>query len=169
VDDARVIVARTFSKVYGLAGLRLGYGIAAQKTISRMKLYLTQDSINGLVVKAAATALADKAGTDQAIRRNAAEREEFFRQANARRLRPIDSHTNFVMMQVHRPAGEVIDDFGKRNILIGRRFPPLDNYVRVSLGTAEEMRQFWRVWDSLPYGNAHWEPKQSRCPPACVG
>jgi histidinol-phosphate/aromatic aminotransferase/cobyric acid decarboxylase-like protein len=50
-------------------------------------------------------------------------------------------------MDVHRPAKQVIEHFRKNNVLIGREFPPLDTYVRVSLGKPEEMQEFWRVYD----------------------
>ena len=66
-------------------------------------------------------------------------------------LRPIDSHTNFVMMDTFHPAEEVIEHFRKNNILLGSRFPPMDTYIRISLGRTEEMRAFWRAWDMLQY------------------
>jgi len=53
------------------------------------------------------------------------------------------------MMPASRPAQTVIDFFQKKNIIIGRKFPPMDNYVRISLGKPEEMRQFWQVWDQM--------------------
>jgi len=89
--------------------------------------------------------------SDDFIRRNADHRQEFFNQAMARSLRPIDSHTNFVMMDTFHPAEEVIQHFRKNNVLIGRRFPPMDTYIRISLGRPEEMRAFWRAWDMLRY------------------
>jgi len=69
----------------------------------------------------------------------------------ARAVKPIDSHANFVMMNTFHPAEEVIEHFRKNNILIGRRFPPMDTHIRISLGRPDEMRAFWRVWDTLPY------------------
>jgi histidinol-phosphate aminotransferase len=151
IDDVRVIVCRTFSKVYGLAGLRLGYGIASAKAAEQMRAYITQDNVNGIVTRAAAAALADSGSVSEFVKRNADERQEFFNQAMARMLKPIDSHANFVMMNTYHPANEVIEHFRKNNILIGRHFPPLDTYIRVSLGTSEEMLAFWRAWDRLSY------------------
>jgi histidinol-phosphate aminotransferase len=69
----------------------------------------------------------------------------------ARALKPIDSHANFVMMNTFHPAEEVIQHFQKNNILIGRRFPAMDTYIRISLGRPEEMKAFWQAWDLLPY------------------
>jgi histidinol-phosphate aminotransferase len=151
LEDERVIVTRTFSKVYGLAGLRLGYAVASPKVIVRMQKFATEANINAIVTQAAATALDDVDATDDFIQRNANDRQEFFNQAMARAVKPIDSHANFVMMNTFHPAEEVIEHFRKNNILIGRHFPLLDTHVRVSLGRPEEMLAFWRVWDMLPY------------------
>ena len=151
LDDQRVIVARTFSNVYGLAGLRIGYAVASPKIIQQMRKFATEDNINAIVTQAAGAALDDTDAINDFIRRNADDRQEFFNQAMARSLRPIDSHTNFVMMDTFHPAEEVIQHFRKNNILIGNRFPPMDTYIRISLGRPEEMRAFWRAWDMLRY------------------
>ena len=151
LDDERVIVVRTFSKVYGLAGLRLGYAVSSPRIIQRMRKFATEDNINMIVIQAAAAALDDTDGVRDFVRRNADDRQEFFNQAMARALKPIDSHANFVMMNTFHPAEEVIQHFRTNNILIGRRFPPMDTYIRISLGRPEEMRAFWQTWDMLPY------------------
>jgi len=71
-------------------------------------------------------------------------------QVNARMLRALDSQTNFVMVNPMRPPEEVIEHLKKNNILIGPKYPVLDKYIRVSLGTPGEMQAFWRVWDLMP-------------------
>ena len=144
-------MTRTFSKVYGLAGLRLGYAVASPKVISQMQKFATEANINAIVTQAAAAALDDVDATEDFIQRNTNDRQEFFNQAMARAVKPIDSHANFVMLNTFHPADEVIEHFRKNNILIGRRFPPLDTYIRISLGRPEEMRAFWQAWDALPY------------------
>jgi histidinol-phosphate aminotransferase len=151
LDDERVIVSRTFSKVYGLAGLRLGYAVASPRIIRQMRKFATEDNVNAIVTQGAGAALDDTDAVNDFVRRNADDRQEFFNQAMARALKPIDSHANFVMMNTLHPAEEVIQHFRKNDILIGRRFPPMDTYVRISLGRPEEMRAFWRTWDLLPY------------------
>jgi histidinol-phosphate aminotransferase len=149
VNDNRVIVARTFSKIYGLAGMRCGYGIAAKETAGKMRQHRLQDSLNILVTRCALTSLDDSAAHQVAQQRNAADRDEFFHQAAARKLTAIPSSTNFVMISTNRPVRTVIDHFERNNVLIGRPFPPLDTYARISLGKPEEMKEFWRVWDLL--------------------
>jgi histidinol-phosphate aminotransferase len=151
LDDERIIVTRTFSKVYGLAGLRLGYAVASPRTIQQMRKFATEDNINAVATQAADVALADNEALDNSIQRNSNDRQEFFNQAMARSLKPIDSHANYVMMNTFHPADGVIEHFRSNNILIGRRFPPMDTYVRISLGRPEEMNAFWRTWDMLPW------------------
>ena len=107
-------------------------------------------SINEVAIQAAIAALEDIDGMQDSVKRNADDRQEFFNHAMARRLMAIDSHANFVMLNVHHPAEEVIQHFKKNNILVGRRAPQFDNCIRVSLGLPEEMSAFWRAWDMLP-------------------
>jgi histidinol-phosphate aminotransferase len=151
IDNDKVVVVRTFSKVYGLAGLRLGYAIGSAKVLEQMRKFATEDSINAIASHVVGVALDDTVAVDQSVERNADDRQEFFNQAMGRALKPIDSHANFVMMNAFHPAQEIIDHFRRNNILIGRRFAPLDTYIRVSLGRPEEMRAFWSTWDMLPY------------------
>jgi histidinol-phosphate aminotransferase len=149
IDDRRLMVARTFSKVYGLAGMRLGYGIAAKDTAAQMRKHRLRMSTNVFVLRCALTAMDDSTAYKQAVQRNAADRDDFMRQAAARNLKPIPSSTNFVMMPAGRPVRSLIDYFATNNIRIGRPFPPLENYARISLGTPAQMKDFWRVWDGL--------------------
>ena len=124
-------------------------------TLKRMRPFATLDNVNGMVARAAIAALEDQQAIEECVRRNANDRQEFFNQAVARMLKPIDSHTNFVMMNAHHSAAEVTGHFRRNKILIGQRFPAMDTYIRVSLGTPSEMRAFWRAWDLLPYANMH--------------
>jgi len=147
IENDRIIVSRTFSKVYGLAGMRLGYGIAKPSLISQLRPHITPVNVNTAVLRAALAGLDDSEGVEEYVANNAMNRRTFFHEAGVRGLKPINSCTNFVMMDVHRPAKQVIEHFRKNDVLIGREFPPLDTYIRVSLGKPEEMQEFWRVYD----------------------
>lgn len=155
VEDERIIVCRTFSKIYGLAGLRLGYAVGSPKAVQAMRAQITGKGINGVVTRAAVAALDDTASVRDSVQRNVDARAEFRNQAMVRSLKPIDSHANFFMMDTHHPAPEVIQHFQQQGVLIGRHFPAMDTYVRVSLGTQSEMLHFWRVWDTLGYTEMH--------------
>ena len=150
VANDRVIVLRTFSKVYGMAGLRLGYAVADAGVVKRMRAQQTDIDLNTVAVAAGRAGLADAAGVRAAVKRNTDDRQEFFNQAMARMLKPIDSHANFVMMDAHQPADDVIKHFRDHKIRIGRHFPPLTHHVRISLGMPAAMKEFWRVWDLMP-------------------
>ena len=99
--------------------------------------------MNAIVAEVVSVALDDVDGVKEFVKRNRDDRQEFLNRANGRMLKPIDPHTNFVMIDAQHSAEEVIEHFRKHNVLIGRRFPPLNNYVRVSLGTPDEMSTFW--------------------------
>lgn len=150
VNDPRVIVSRTFSKIYGLAGMRIGYAVASPENAKRLAAGFPSWSVSVVSARAASAALDDDEYVDLGIKRNADDRQEFMNQVNERMLRAIDSQTNFVMMNPMRPPDEVIEHLKKNNILIGPKYPVLDKYIRVSLGTPSEMQAFWRVWDLMP-------------------
>jgi histidinol-phosphate aminotransferase len=150
-ENERVIVIRTFSKIYAMAGLRLGYAVASPQLVEKVRHYLTDVDLNCAAVAAGRAALADSENVRTFAKRNTDDRQEFFNQAMARMLKPIDSHTNFVMMDAHQPADDAIAHFLKNKVRIGRHFPPLANHIRVSLGTPAAMNEFWRIWDLLPH------------------
>jgi histidinol-phosphate aminotransferase len=150
LESERVIVTRTFSAMYGLAGLRLGYGIASPNLAEQMRAFGTVDSVNTVALQAGIEALADTEAVRTFIKQNADDRQEFFNQAMARMLKPIDSHTNFIMMNANLPAKEVIEHFHQHGIIIAGSFAGMDTYVRVSLGRPSEMKKFWHVWDEMP-------------------
>lgn len=147
VNHPRLIVTRTFSVVYGLAGLRVGYAVASSEVAGRMAIESLSFGVNRLGELAAVKALEDDAHMEKCVESNARDRQEFLNQVNARMLRALNSHTNFVCMKGMRPAEEVIEHFRKNNIALATAIPEMPTYLRISLGKPEEMREFWRVWD----------------------
>jgi histidinol-phosphate aminotransferase len=150
LDDPRIIVARTFSKIYGLAGLRIGYSVSSKEVAARLSALRLQNGVTILSVKAATVALEDTAYVRMAAKRNSDDRQEFMNQINARMLRAVDSHANFVLLNPLRPVSEVLPHLEKNNVLVAPPIPAMDKYIRVSLGTPAEMQEFWRVWDLMP-------------------
>jgi histidinol-phosphate aminotransferase len=151
VDDSRVIVTRTLSTIYGLAGLRLGYAIAASEPAQRLSSIRLPMDVSVLASRGGATALDDNEHVSLSAQRNANDRQEFYNQANARMLRVIDSHANFVMLNTGGPAEAAIDHLKKNSILVAPTIPSMAKYIRVSLGKPHEMLEFWRVWDLMPH------------------
>lgn len=150
VDDPRVIVARTFSKIYGMAGLRLGYSAAMPETTKLLQAWQLEDNGNMIALHAGLAALDDDTAMHAAVARNAADRREFMRQAAARKLHTIPSFANFAMLETGRPVRQVIKHFRDENIAVGRPFARMENFVRVSFSTPDDMAVFWQTWDRLP-------------------
>ncbi len=135
-----VVVCRTFSKLYGMAGLRLGYAVAQPETIAALRQQRLANSVNALVAPAAAAALGDEGLIARERARNHAARE-FTRAALADLgYPPIPSEANFVMVDVRRDVREFNRACAGHGVLIGRPFPPLLTHARISIGTMEEMR-----------------------------
>jgi histidinol-phosphate aminotransferase len=148
--NSHLIVARTFSKVFGLAGMRIGYAVASPEIAKRLAAGFPAWSVSVVAARAASAALDDVEYVRLGVKRNSNDRQEFMKQAVARKLFVIPSQTNFVMLDPQRPPDDVIAHLKKHNILIGPKYPVLDKYIRVSLGKPEEMKIFWQAWDQMP-------------------
>lgn len=149
VADERVIVARTFSKVYGMAGLRLGYAVGAEDTMKRLDSEELFDNVNCVAAHCGALALGATAEMQAAVDRIARDRATFFAECRRRRLQAIPSFANFAMLYCGNLAREVRASMHAQGIRVGRPFPPMTNWLRISFGTPEEMAQFWKTWDGL--------------------
>ncbi len=148
LDGRKVVVARTFSKIYGMAGLRLGYGIAPADMIREMRDHAT-GSVNALVKWGAVAALED-AESERWVRETTLRlRKETTDELEAMGYDVIPSETNFFMVHTGRPAAEVRAAFRERGVLVGRDFPPMLDHLRVSVGTEEEMARFMTAWKEI--------------------
>jgi histidinol-phosphate aminotransferase len=137
--DPNVIVSRTFSKVYGMAGLRVGYAVAAPATAATLAAWRLDAGVNRLGIAAALASLADEDGVRAERRRNATVRTTVTRWFAARGLTGPRSHTNFVFVDIKRDVRPVIAACLSRGVAVGRPFPPLDSHLRISIGTATEI------------------------------
>jgi len=138
-----LIVLRTFSKVYGLAGLRVGYMLAHEEVIDYLERVRLPFNVNRLAQVAALAALDDDEQVRRSLEANEAAKEYFYRELTALGLRYIPTHTNFIAVDVGRPGTEV------SKLLLERGFitTPLDgwgvpNHLRFSFGTPEENQLF---------------------------
>jgi histidinol-phosphate aminotransferase len=144
-----LVVTRTFSKVYGLAGLRLGFAVGSQSALTRLASQKLMLGLNELALVAGVVALQDSSHVARCVRQNQDDRQEFINQVNARMLRVLDTHTNFACLNVMRPSHEIIRHYAKNNVALPAEVPNMPTYIRVSLGLPSEMAEFWRVWDML--------------------
>jgi histidinol-phosphate aminotransferase len=150
VHHPRLIVTRSFSTIHGLAGLRVGYAVTSEETAGALESVRLAGGVNVVAVIAAMNALSDPDHLQAMATRNADDRQEFCNQANARMLRTIDSHANFVLLNTGRAGADMVQHFARHDVLVAGPFSPFDKHVRVSIGAPAEMREFWRVWDLLP-------------------
>jgi histidinol-phosphate aminotransferase len=140
-EGRQVIVARTFSKVYGLAGMRLGYGIAPKPLIDRMRPHTT-GSINALVKWAGAAALKDTAAMDRTRTATLQLRRQTTTAIEQMGYTVLPSEANFFMVHLRKEVTPVIEAFRDRGVFVGRPFPPMTRHLRVSVGTEAEMARF---------------------------
>ena len=150
-SSPRVIVTRSFSKIHGLAGLRIGYAIAQSETITRMAHRSSLAAPNLIAARAAIAALDDGEYVRASRTRNTDDRQGFFNQANARMLRWLDSQANFVMLSANGSPEAVIEHFAGNRIALPHPIPPLNQYIRVFSRYPTQMQEFWRVWDLMPH------------------
>ena len=141
LEGRTVVVARTFSKIYGLAGMRLGYAIAPKALIDRMRPHCT-GSINALVKWAGVTALGDTAAAGRVRTSTLQLRRKTTAELEGLGFKVLPSEANFFMVHIRRQVQPVIDGFRTRGVLVGRPFPPMLEHLRVSVGTPEEMARF---------------------------
>lgn len=144
----RVIVSKTFSKVYGLAGLRVGYLVAPPDIADRIRKNVMA-KCNMMALVAAFTATNDKYFYDMSIAKNLEAKKYIYKTLDNLNLRYIPSHTNFVFFHTGRDIKKLIPLMKAKGIAIGRPFPPLNDWCRISTGKMEDMKKFSKALISV--------------------
>ncbi len=146
---ASVIVLRTFSKVYGLAGLRVGYGIAAPEVIESLDSVREPFNSNSLGQAAALAALDDHDHVQRAVVSNRAEKARLAAELRRRGLGTLPSLANFLCVDLGREAAPVFRGLLDRGVIVRPLTAyALPNALRVSVGTAEENDLFLAALDA---------------------
>lgn len=138
---ANVIVSRTFSKVYGLAGLRVGYLIARPDIANRIRPN-AMASTNMLAVYAAKAALKDQQFYNTSLAKNLEAKEYMYDLFDELGLKYVKSHTNFVFFHTGMPIGKLIEKMKEQDVQVGRPFPPLTDWCRISTGQMNDVMKF---------------------------
>jgi len=144
-----VVVLRTFSKVYGMAGIRCGLLIARPDLAKRV---LQRGGFNFMPVTAvvAATAsLREPALVSERRRINGTIRQQTFQFLDRNGFAYIPSESNCFMVDVKRPGQQVRDAMAKENVMIGRVWPIMPTWVRITVGTQEEMSKFQSAFQKV--------------------
>lgn len=141
-DRPNLVVVRTFSKIYGMAGLRCGYAVAQPATVERLRQHQAWDSVNIMALVAAQASLGDAAHLERGRRLNRETRGYVVSSLNALGYPCLPTETNFLMADLRRDVGPVIEALKGRGVEVGRRFAALPSCLRVTIGTRPQMEAF---------------------------
>ncbi|MEO5719632.1 MAG: aminotransferase class I/II-fold pyridoxal phosphate-dependent enzyme, partial [Chthoniobacterales bacterium] len=141
-DHPNLIVARTFSKIYGMAGLRCGYCVAQSLAVERLRERQSWDSINVMALVAAGASLEDSDQVKKGRALNAETRAFTTGELAKMGYQSIPSQANFVMVDLKRPVVPLIQSLKQRKIQVGRLFHAMPNHLRLTIGKKSEMEAF---------------------------
>jgi histidinol-phosphate aminotransferase len=145
-DHPNLIVARTFSKIYAMAGLRCGYCVAQKETIDQLRPHQMWDSVNIMALAAASASLDDPDQVPNGRRLNSEARVFVTGELDTMGYKSIPSQANFLMFDCKRPVVPLIQKLKQRNVHVGRLFPALPNHMRLTIGKKSEMETFLSVF-----------------------
>ncbi len=140
-EGRNLIVSRTFSKVYGLAGFRIGYLVARPDIAARLRDALMANTGTPAII-AAEAAVADTDFYKYSLKQNELAKAQIYQTLDSLGLPYIRSHTNFVFFRSGRDIRELIPEMRSHGVQIGRPFPPLYDWARISTGRMEEVAAF---------------------------
>jgi len=144
-----VVVLRTFSKLYGMAGLRLGFVAARPDLLEKIFMQGGWTMCPGTAVAAGMASLNDAELVPRRRRELAALRGQVFEWLTRKGFPFVPSVSNCFMLDTGRPTKEVIHAMQQRGIFIGRAWPAWPTHVRITIGTAEEMRRFQTAYEQV--------------------
>jgi len=147
-----VMLLRTFSKLYGMAGLRCGAVFARPDLLEKMENYGGGNFMPVTAVAAASASLKDAQLVPERKRINAKVRGEVFAWLDRNGYSYIRSESNCFMLDTKKPARAAIDAMAKQNVIIGRIWPVMPTYTRITVGTSAEMEQFQAAWQKVMTG-----------------
>lgn len=144
----RVVVARTFSKIYGMAAMRIGFAIAPPDMIQEMRPYST-GSVNALARWGAVASMEDAPAAERMLAHNRHWRDRTQEELASLGFESIPSQTNFFMVNLRQPVAPIRRAFRERGVAVGRDFPPMLDHLRVSVGSEEEMGRFMNAFEDI--------------------
>jgi len=149
IEGRKVIIARTFSKIAALAGMRLGYAIAPKEIIDQLRSFVMAYNTNTIVKFGGVASLKDTANEAKTKQLNKQIRDRVTTELKAMGYEVIPSQANFFMVNVKKDVTAVGEEFLKKGFIVGRKFPPMNEWLRVSVGTDEEMKGFMKAFKEL--------------------
>jgi histidinol-phosphate aminotransferase len=153
-----VVVLRTFSKAYGMAGLRCGFAVARPDLLEKIMDRAGWNFMPITALVAASASLKDPSLVPERRRINATIRQQTFQWLDRNGYSYIPSESNCFLLDTKRPGKEVIDAMAKQNVFIGRIWPVLPTCVRITVGTHEEMQRFQEAFQKVMTGAKAFAP-----------
>lgn len=150
-EGENVIIARTFSKVYGMAGIRVGYGIMDPEMVKKVRLY-HMGGPNRLGMAAAVASLADTGFFEESVTQYQAVRKMVTDKLDELGVEYANPQGSFVFIKTGIPIAFFQKLMEEKNLLVGRPFPPYLDWCRVSIGTEEEMSIFLTEFEAVMAG-----------------
>ncbi len=150
--DKDVIVLRTFSKLYGMAGLRCGFAMGRPDLLEKMYAYGGGNFMPITAMVAASASLKHTKLVDERKKINADNREAVFHWLDSNGYSYVRSQSNCFMLDTKRPAKQVIDAMAAQKVYIGRIWPVMPTYARITVGTRPEMEQFQAAFKKVMTG-----------------
>jgi histidinol-phosphate aminotransferase len=147
-DGKEIIVLRTFSKIYGMAGVRCGFAAGRPDLLAKLKPF-GWNAMPIFAVAAANTSLEDPNVVPQRKKYTADVREETLSWLTSKGYAVTQSQSNCFMVDTRRPSHDVIAAMAKQNVYIGRPWPSWNNWVRVTVGTTSDMAQFRTAFQTV--------------------
>jgi histidinol-phosphate aminotransferase len=146
--DKDLIVLRTFSKLYGMAGVRCGLAVGRPDLLAKLQYY-GMNSLPIMAVAAATTSLQDKDLIAQRRKINTDIRQETFEWLTASNYKFTPSQSNCFMLDTKRQGKEVLAAMAAKNVYVGRVWPAWPTYVRITVGTRPEMAKFQTAYKEV--------------------
>jgi histidinol-phosphate aminotransferase len=144
-----LVVARTFSKIYGLAGMRLGYGVTSKPNAEALRAHAAWSNVNTAVLAAAQASLADDGLVARQREKLNGTRRWLVAELAGDGRRTIPSETNFLMIDIGADVKPLIEALAARGVRVGRRFAAMPTWLRVTIGTPGETRAFLEAFRAV--------------------
>ncbi len=145
-----LLILRTFSKVYGMAGMRIGYGIGQAPLVAAMNKLRTPFNVSGVAQAAALAALDDHEHVERCIAANRVERKRICEEVEKLGLLPVKSETNFVFVEAGPEAKALCDELLREGVIVRplgwMGFPEA---IRISVGTREENDKLFKALEKV--------------------
>ena len=158
----QVVIARTFSKIHGMAGMRVGYAIAQPATLAKLRVHHSSSGMSVMSLSAATASIRDAAHLNEQIALNREARAMTVEAFKTAGYEVAPSDANFIFVNIGRESRGFQEGCRTENVMVGRAFPPLTTWARISIGTKAEMEQaipvFMRVLSEPAAKAARFDP-----------